>query len=74
MKALVKNIHFDTYSEINEVSYKTGNVFWIHVTHPSKANGTIKAWLKGDVNDSSGLKSSMAKKLIEDNNLKIKSQ
>ena len=27
---------------------------------------------KGDVNDSSGLKSSMAKNLIEDNNLKIK--
>lgn len=33
---------------INDVSYTNGRLTWVHVTHPSPANGHFTTWLTGD--------------------------
>lgn len=50
-RKIIKQIYPHNFSEINAVCYKTENFTCIHLTHPSKGNGTIGAWLKADVND-----------------------
>lgn len=43
---VVKQLHPQAV-RLNEVAYKTGNVTWVHVVHPSGSSGRhIPAWLK----------------------------
>ena len=50
-RKIIKEIYPHNFSIINDVCYKTDNLLCIHLTHPSKGNGTIGAWLAADVNN-----------------------
>jgi hypothetical protein len=52
------------FSEINDVSYRTGDVVWVHISHPSGLNGNHPAWMAGDASTTSGLKQNLAIKAI----------
>jgi hypothetical protein len=52
-RKIIKKIYPHNFSIINDVCYKTDDFTCIHLTHPSKGNGTIGAWLEADPNNSS---------------------
>jgi hypothetical protein len=33
---------------VNDVSYTNGQVTWVHLVHPSPANGHFERWISGD--------------------------
>lgn len=57
---VVRSIYGARYSEIDEVSYRTGDVIWVHVSHPSRMNGHHAAWMAGDVTTMPGRKQNLA--------------
>jgi len=64
MKSLVHRLHPITYMEIDDISYEAGGVLWLHITHPSKGNGHLSAWLHKDSSNASGRKRNQAIHLI----------
>ncbi len=50
-KKLIYSLYPDGFEDIDDVSYKTKGFYCVHLTHPSKGNGTISAWLDTDLND-----------------------
>ena len=50
-RRIIKALYPNNFSVINDVCYKTDNFICIHLTHPSKGNGTIGAWLEADINN-----------------------
>ena len=48
------------FHKINDVAYSGGGFLWVHLTHPSKGNGTIKSWLTRAEENKSGMKREMA--------------
>lgn len=48
---LMHQFHPDGFRMINEVAYANDKYVWVHVTHPSKGNGTIGAWLNAESDD-----------------------
>lgn len=47
-RKIIKEIYPDNFSIMNDVCYKTNKFICVHLTHPSKGNGTIGAWLEAD--------------------------
>ncbi len=60
----VKCLHPNDFGIVNDVAYASGQLLWLHVTHPSKGNGSIKAWLEGDEANKAGLKNALAIRAI----------
>ena len=58
----MKSLYPNEFEEINTVAYRTENILWVHLTHPSPGNGTVKFWLNGE--GKSGEKMSEAKNII----------
>jgi hypothetical protein len=56
----MQSLHPDGFREVNEMAYQNNNMLWVHVTHPSRGNGTIKAWLTQGTEDTSGHKRLLA--------------
>ncbi|MEH2565225.1 hypothetical protein [Bradyrhizobium sp. AZCC 2289] len=63
-REVVRSLHGPRFSEINDVSYRTGHVVWVHISHPSGLNGNHPAWMAGDASTTSGLKQHLAIKAI----------
>jgi hypothetical protein len=63
-KRLIKAIYGKDYAELNEVGYRTGRVYWAHISHPSPLNGYHGAWLKGDASTKSGEKRQRAEEIV----------
>lgn len=51
-KKVIRSLYPSGFNEIDAVTYKTQNFLCVHLTHPSKGNGTIDAWLNTDLTDS----------------------
>lgn len=56
----MKELHPDGFREINRVAYENNRLLWVHLTHPSKGNGTLNAWLSSDSDNGSGRKRELA--------------
>lgn len=52
----MKSLHPKGFRVINEVAYRNDDFLWVHLTHPSRGNGTIRAWLSATAEDTSGRK------------------
>ena len=63
-KELIKNLHNETFREINPVSYKAGGVYWVHISHPSTENGWHNKWVKDPPSTTSGRKRALAQKVV----------
>ena len=61
-KNTVKSLYPNEFEEFNTVAYGTGHILWVHLTHPSPGNGTVKSWLNGE--GKAGGKMSEAKNII----------
>ena len=57
---VVRSLHSAQFADINPVSYQTGDVVWIHVSHPSGLNGHHAAWMAGDPATKPGHKQNLA--------------
>lgn len=60
VKSVMQRLHRSTFKDVGPVSFIAGGVPWVHITHPSKGNGHLSAWLKGDEENSSGRKQKIA--------------
>jgi hypothetical protein len=60
----VRELHPIGFRDINPIAYEARGILWVHLTHPSKGNGTLNAWLTREVNDTSGRKSQLAVDVI----------
>ena len=45
---VLRHLFGDTYQQINEVAADADGRRWVHVAHPSRANGHFMSWLKDD--------------------------
>lgn len=45
LKGLIEEFYPKELQSINEVAYKTNNLTFVHITHPSRANGHFSSWL-----------------------------
>lgn len=45
---------------INAVAYENERLLWVHLTHPSRGNGTLNAWLTSPTNETPGRKRDLA--------------
>lgn len=50
-KAIIKNLYPSEFKDIDGISYRTNQFLCVHLTHPSKGNGTKDAWLETNVSD-----------------------
>lgn len=57
---VIRSLHRTQFTDINPVSYRTGDVIWIHVSHPSGLNGHHPAWMAGDPATKPGHKQNLA--------------
>jgi hypothetical protein len=64
-RGLIEAIYGSDYRYINPVAYSTGQVTWVHVTHPSGQNGHFNEWLAGANSPSKVAKRDLAKKAVE---------
>jgi hypothetical protein len=62
---VVQSLYRDRFLEINDVSYRTGSITWVHVSHPSGMNGHHNIWMRGDPSTKPGLKRNLAMKAIQ---------
>jgi hypothetical protein len=65
----MRGLHPIGFRDINEVAYENERMLWVHLTHPSKGNGTLKAWLTGGANETSGRKRELAFQILRDRGL-----
>lgn len=49
VRETMKRLHPAGFRTMSDVAYKNDKRLWVHLTHPSKGNGTLNAWLNGDV-------------------------
>lgn len=45
---LISSLDVSDFRIVNAVAYLRGGVTWVHVTHPSTANGHFSEWMSGD--------------------------
>jgi len=50
-KNIIKSLYPTGFKDIDVISYKTNRFLCVHLTHPSKGNGTKDAWLETDLLD-----------------------
>jgi len=61
---LVSEIHPDTFRTLNPVAYRAGGATWVHVAHPSPANGHFQRWLQDPPGSASGNKRTLAQAVV----------
>ncbi len=61
---LIKDVRGDA-KRINEVAYQSGGVLFVHLAHPSQANGTFSAWCSDDDSKGQGYKRQRSCEAIE---------
>jgi hypothetical protein len=59
-RGVVRSLYGSHFSDINEVSYRTGDVVWVHVSHPSGLNGHHTVWMTGNPSTKPGRKRELA--------------
>ncbi len=59
-KALMRSLFPVGFEEVNEVAVRADGRLWLHVAHPSGANGHFEGWMEGQAEASS------KRKLVED--------
>jgi hypothetical protein len=57
---IVRSLHRTTFSDIDEVSYRTAGIVWVHASHPSPLNGHHGPWITGDPSTKPGRKQNLA--------------
>lgn len=65
-RSLIRSIHREHFSDINDVAYRTGSVTWVHVSHPSGLNGHHPAWMAGEPTSVQGRKRLLALAAIKE--------
>jgi hypothetical protein len=61
---IIRSLYNARFSDINAVSYRTGDVVWTHISHPSGLNGHHPAWMAGDLASKAGRKRNLAMEAI----------
>lgn len=69
IKTLIRSLHPTSFRDVNAVSFMASGALWVHLTHPSRGNGHLSAWLKGDQSSTSGAKRNLAATTIRNSNL-----
>ena len=64
-RGVIRSLHSAEFSDINAVSYRTRNVVWIHVSHPSGLNGHHQVWMAGNPKTKPGHKQNLALDAIQ---------
>jgi hypothetical protein len=64
-RSIIRSLHGAHFSDINAVGYRTGDVVWIHISHPSGLNGHHPAWMTGDAATKPGRKRHLALDAIQ---------
>jgi hypothetical protein len=59
-RSVVRSLYGPAFSEIDEVSYRTGEIVWVHASHPSPLNGHHGSWMAGDPSTKPGRKQNLA--------------
>jgi hypothetical protein len=59
-RGIIRSLYGAQFSDINAVSYRTKDIVWIHVSHPSGLNGNHPAWMAGDPTTKPGHKQNLA--------------
>ena len=59
-RGVIEALYGDRFSPINDVSYRTDNVTWVHVSHASGMNGHHNTWMAGDRSTKPGQKRNLA--------------
>jgi hypothetical protein len=59
-RSLVHSLYGPAFSDIDEVSYRTADVVWVHASHPSPLNGHHRDWMTGDPSTKPGRKQNLA--------------
>lgn len=62
---IIRTLHGAQFSDINAVSYRTSDIVWIHVSHPSGLNGHHQNWMAGDPATKPGQKQNLALAAIQ---------
>jgi hypothetical protein len=62
--SVVRSLHGATFSDIDEVSYRTGDVVWVHASHLSPLNGHHGPWMAGNPSTKPGRKQVVAKAAV----------
>lgn len=57
---VIRSLYGSNFSRINDVSYRTGGVTWVHISHPSGLNGHHNTWMAGDPATKPGQKRNLA--------------
>jgi hypothetical protein len=63
-RRLIGAMYGAEYRYINPVAYSTGQVTWVHATHPSRQNGHFNQWVDGAESASKLTKGYLAKEAI----------
>lgn len=72
-RRLIRDLHNASFDSVNTVSYRTGKVYWTHISHPSGLNGHHPAWLRGDPASKAGRKRMLATEAIHQSGVKLQS-
>ena len=59
-RGVIRSLYSAQFSDINAVSYRTRDVTWAHVSHPSGLNGHHQSWITGDPTTKPGRKQKLA--------------
>ncbi|MBL0404436.1 hypothetical protein JKG68_10695 [Microvirga aerilata] len=59
-RGLVRSLYGPRFAPVNDVSYRTGDVIWVHISHPSGLNGHHLAWMAGGPSTPQGHKQRLA--------------
>ena len=63
-RTVVRSLYGTRFSDIDDVSYRTGDVVWVHASHPSPLNGHHGPWMAGDPSTKAGRKQTLAKAAV----------
>jgi hypothetical protein len=63
-RRVIASLYGPRFSNINEISYRTGDIIWTHISHPSGLNGHHPAWMAGDSATTAGRKRHLAMKAV----------
>jgi len=55
-RGLIRSLYGSAFKDVNEVAYRTSDIVWVHIAHPSPGNGYFTLWMQGASSDPSGRK------------------
>jgi hypothetical protein len=63
-RGVIRSLYSDNFFHVNDVSYRTEGVTWVHISHPSGLNGHHNTWIAGDPATKPGRKRNLALEAI----------